>query len=34
MPSTSTEEPVQAQAPPQNLTFVYRGVEYDASGYA
>lgn len=34
MPSTSAEETVKEQAPPQNLTFVYRGVEYDASGYA
>ena len=34
MPSTSVDEPLQAPQPVEPLSFVYKGVEYDATAYA
>lgn len=34
MPSTSAEEPVQQPTTPKVLSFVYKGVEYDATEYS
>lgn len=34
MPSTSAEQPQPESSSPQVLSFVYKGVEYDATDFA